>query len=112
MNAILNALARGVCQFAASEDALAHGVAGDRGAGLWVTLAVLYWGEARAVDSRTAAPVAGIRMGGLGLAPQARCGMVRLDPPAAVVRARGSDHGGADHQYRFHAGDGGSCRRA
>src|SRR5256885_16465889 len=69
-------------------------MAGDRRAGPMGDARRALLGRGRAVDSRTAAPVAGVRMGGFGLAPEGRCGMVRLDPPGAAVRAGGPDHGG------------------
>src|SRR5258706_15800631 len=54
-------------------------------------------GRGRAVDRRSVAPLAAVRMGGLGLAPQAHCGMVRLDLPAAAVRDRKSTRLNSSH---------------
>src|SRR3989442_15561197 len=50
----------GVCQFTASEDALAHGMAGDRRACPMGDARRALLGRGPAVDHRSAAPVAGV----------------------------------------------------
>src|SRR5262249_20043443 len=97
---------------AASENALAHGVADARRPGD-------LGGHRRAVlepghhlGRPRAAPVVGLSLDAHRLAPFGSRDLAGLVAAALPVRAGGADDGGADHQRGLDAGEGGLCRRA